>query len=117
MDLVRTSPKGKWHVPGAGLDRCPQLTRAYGYDAKPLPVESVRVLGDYDFCARCAHRAGPPGPAGVLFAACGLVLAAAAWVADLEAAAGRMDWLEVARWGCQTPFGPPDPMPDLLARL
>ena len=38
--VVRTSPKGKWHVPGDGPDRCQQLTRAYGYraSATSLPV-------------------------------------------------------------------------------
>jgi hypothetical protein len=31
LDVVRTGAKGKWHVPGDGLDRCQHLSRAYGY--------------------------------------------------------------------------------------
>src|SRR5262249_44089674 len=45
------------------------------------------------------------------------VVAAAQWVTELERRAGAMGWLDVARWSAQTPFGPPDPMPALLAQL
>jgi hypothetical protein len=71
IDVVSASPRGKWHVPGDGPDRCPHLSRSYGYQTLPgtLPVASVSVPGDYDFRRICAHRAGLPGPAGVLYAA------------------------------------------------
>jgi|GEM_PF-6367467 len=117
MQLVRTSPKGKWHVPGQGGQRCPHLNRSFGYGPTELPLQAVSVLGDYEFCSSCAHAVGLPGPAGVLYTAAGVVVAAAAWVTELEQLAPRMDWLDVARWSCQTPFGPPDPMPGLLGQL
>jgi hypothetical protein len=117
MDLLRPSPKGKWHVPGQGLDLCSHVTRVYGYRPTTLPVQAVAVLAEYDFCSTCAHRVGLPGPAGVFYAAAGLIVAAADWVDALEQLASGMDWLDVARWTCRTPFGPPDPMPDLLAQL
>src|SRR6266545_2401393 len=118
IDVVRTSPKGKWHVPGEGLNRCQHLTRAYGYHAtaRALPVQPVSVLGDYDFCRWCAHRVTPPGPVAVLYAAARWIVAASAWVADLETRAPGMDWLDVARWSARTPFEP-DPVTDLLAGL
>ena len=117
MELLRPSPKGKWHVPGQGTDMCPHLTRVYGYRPANLPVQAVEVLGEYDFCSTCAHRVRLPGPAGVFYAAAGLIVAAARWVDEFEQLASGMDWLEVARWTCRTPFGPRDPMPDLLAQL
>ena len=117
MDLLRPSPKGKWHVPGSGTDWCPHLARVYGYRPTNLPVQAVAVLGEYDFCSTCAHRVRLPGQAGIFHAAAGLIVAAARWVYEFEQLASSMDWLEVARWTCRTPFGPPDPMPDLLADL
>jgi hypothetical protein len=117
MDVLRLSPKGKWHVPGQGLDRCSHLTRAYGYRPTRLPVQAVGVLGEYDFCSFCAHRVRLPGPAGVFYAVAGLIVAATQWVAEFEQSASSMDWLDVARWTCRTPFGPPDPMPERLAQM
>lgn len=119
IEVVRTSPKGKWHVPGAGHDRCHHLTRAYGYHTTPatLPVQPVSVLGDYDFCRWCAHRVALPGPAAELYAAARWIVAASAWVDELETQAPGMDWLGVARWTARTPFGPLDPVADLLSRL
>jgi hypothetical protein len=71
IDVIRTSPKGKWHVPGDGLDRCQTLTRAYGYQPRTteLPVQAVSLLGEYDFCRWCAHRVTPPDPGGLLYTA------------------------------------------------
>jgi hypothetical protein len=119
IDVIRTSTKGKWHVPGDGHDWCQPLNRAYGYrnDARVLPVQPVSLLGEYDFCRWCVHRVTPPGPAGLLYTAARWIVAAAGWVAELEARAGAMTWLDVARWSAQTPFGPPDRVADLLAGL
>jgi len=119
IDVVRTSAKGKWHVPGDGPDRCPYLSRSYGYQTRPgtLPVQAVSVLGDCDFCRACAGRVELPGRAGVLYAAARWIVAGHRWVADLEHHATGMDWLGPSRWSAQTPFGPPDPIPDLLAGL
>jgi hypothetical protein len=116
MEVVRASPKGKWHVP-SDIGRCSHLTRAYGYHPTPLPVQTVSVLGDYDFCSSCLHRVAVPGQAGVLHRVAGLIVAAAAWVTELERLAPGMDWLQVARWSSHTPFDPTDPLPELLAGL
>jgi hypothetical protein len=97
MELLRPNPKGKWHVLGPGTDMCPHLIRVCGYRPTSLPVQAVEVLGEYDFCSACAHRVRLPGPAGVFYAAAGLV-AAARWVAEFEQLATSMDWLEVARY-------------------
>jgi hypothetical protein len=117
MDVLRTSAKGKWHVPGPDADCCPYIARAYGYHRTDLPTQPVPVLGEYDWCRHCIRRVGLPGPAGVFYTVAGLIVAAAGWVAAVEEQAPGMDWLDVARWTCRTPFGPPDPMPDLLAGL
>jgi hypothetical protein len=117
VELVRASAKGKWHVAGTGVGRCSHVTRAFGYGPASLPVQQVSVLGELDVCSTCAGGLRLPGPAGVLHVAGGLVVAAATWVSELERLAGAMGWLDVARWSAQTPFGPPDPMPALLAGL
>lgn len=117
VELVRTSSKGKWHVPGTGTGRCSHVSRAFGYQATSLPVQEVSVLGEHNVCSSCARQVRLPGPAGVLHATAGLVVAAAQWVTELEHLAPQMGWLDVARWSRQTPFGPPDPMPALVAEL
>src|SRR5439155_21127531 len=55
--------------------------------------------------------------AGVLYPAARWIVAAAAWVTELEARAPGMDWLDVARWTARTPFGPPDRVADLISGL
>ncbi|HEX8631611.1 MAG TPA: hypothetical protein VF755_25925, partial [Catenuloplanes sp.] len=117
VELVRASQNGKWHVPGTSTHRCTHVTRRFGYQPGTLPVQRVSVLGDHDLCSACAHQVRLPGPAGILHVAAGLIVAAAQWVTELEDLAAGMGWLDVARWSQQTPFGPPDPMPDLLAQL
>jgi hypothetical protein len=117
LGVLRTSPKGKWHVSGPDTDRCPYVARVFGYHPADLPTQPVAVLGEYDWCSHCVHRVGLPGPAGTLYTVAGPIVAAAEWVTALEEQAPGMDWLEVARWTCRTPFGAPDPMPDLLAGL
>src|SRR5205807_1363155 len=117
MQVLRTSPKGKWHVPGTDADRCPYVARVYGCQRSDLPTQPVPVLGEYDWCSHCIHRVGLPGPAGAFYTVAGLIVAAAGWVTALEEHAPGMEWLDLARWTCRTPFGPPDPMPDLLAGL
>jgi hypothetical protein len=97
MELLRPNPKGKWHLLGPGTDMCPHMIRVCGYRPTSLPGQAVEVLGEYDFGSACAHRVRLPGPAGVFYAAAGLV-AAPRWVAEFEQLATSMDWLEVARY-------------------
>lgn len=117
VELLRVTPKGKWHVPGTDTHRCTHVTRVFGYRPASLPVQQVSVLGEHDLCGSCAHQVRVPGPAGALYMAAGLIVAATQWVAELERLAPSMGWLDVARWSRQTPFGPPDPIPALLAGL
>ncbi|MEV6927570.1 hypothetical protein AB0M46_24130 [Dactylosporangium sp. NPDC051485] len=117
LDLVRVSPKGKWHAPGTDTHRCTHVTRVFGYRPVGLPVQQVSVLGEHDLCSSCAHQLRVPGPAGALHITAGLIVAAAQWVAEFERLAPAMGWLDVARWSRQTPFDPPDPIPALLAGL
>lgn len=117
VKLVRTSLKGKWHVPGTDASRCSHVSRAFGYRPASLPVELVSVLGELDLYSSCVRHVRLSGAVGVLHVAAGLIVAAGLWVAELERLASSMGWLDVARWSRQTPFGPPDPMPGLLAGL
>ncbi|RSM44741.1 hypothetical protein DMB66_52015 [Actinoplanes sp. ATCC 53533] len=117
VELVRASAKGKWHVPGTDASRCSHVSRAFGYRPASLPVQKISVLGEHDLCSSCASQVRLPGAAGVLHVAAGLIVAACQWVTELERLAPAMGWLDVARWSRQTPFGPPDPMPALLAEL
>lgn len=90
LDLVRANSKGKWHAPGTRTDRCTHVTRMFGYQPTALPVQKVSVLGDHDLCSACARQVRLPGPAGVLHEAAGLIVAAAAWVTELERLAPAM---------------------------
>jgi hypothetical protein len=90
VDLVRSSPKGKWHAPGSDNHRCTHVTRVFGHRPTSLPVQQVSVIGEHDLCSSCAHQVRLPGPAGVLHVAAGLIVAAAQWVAEVERRAPGM---------------------------
>ncbi|HET9894774.1 MAG TPA: hypothetical protein VFQ44_07550 [Streptosporangiaceae bacterium] len=109
LSLARVSRAGKWHLApsetGARTnpDQCPQLLRSMSKGRSPTSHE-LGLLSGFDLCGSCASRLRVPEAAGTYLRLAQWLLAAGAWVGQLETAARSADWPAIARWTAQTPF-------------
>jgi hypothetical protein len=120
LGLARVKRTGRWHLAPGGatgtMVTCPRLRQAVRRN-RALEQRDVGLLDGMALCGWCAARLAVPGPAGAYVALARQILAAAEWVAALEAAPLPADWLDYARWNARTPFAEPGPVSALIGEL